>query len=404
MNRCTTTVKEMAGCGDVKIPREAFEADPLWREERAYSRWEAWLDLVRMAACEDRKEMAGAALVDVRRGELLASERQLAGRWGWSRKRVRSFLGLLIDMGRIQKRANTGAGCVFCVVGYEAWVTAGTSAEPTREPARDQARDREGTRVLPVIPTVSAVQGTSNGTTKESVVGPDRVPGRDQGPGKNHRRDQAGSAENGVIPGLFSDEEAPGGPGWGPAGGPQRKEEEEEEKRKVAQKKKEEEEEEKKITPPVIPPKGGREEEERALFEAFWKAYPKRAGSNSKQAAWKAWRTRRREGAKPEEIMAGLERYRAYLEATGKIGTEYVMMASTFLGPNRRWEDAYEVPSVPKKEKSGLPWYLCDPSSDEYIEGMMADIRRGEEMYRQYLRQHGLVRQSEIPSTRPVTA
>jgi hypothetical protein len=55
--------------------------------------------------------------------------------------------------------------------------------------------------------------------------------------------------------------------------------------------------------------------------------------------ALKAWRARVRDGADPGDIMDGLERYHTYLKATDRTGTEYVMQAATFLGPDKRWTE-----------------------------------------------------------------
>lgn len=79
-------------------------------------------------------------------------------------------------------------------------------------------------------------------------------------------------------------------------------------------------------------------------FETTWQSYPKRAGSNSKQAAWKAWQARIREGITTADMQAGVERYAAFIAATGKAGTEYVKQASTFFGPNRHFEETWTAP------------------------------------------------------------
>ncbi|EJJ3882859.1 helix-turn-helix domain-containing protein, partial [Salmonella enterica] len=62
-------------------------------------------------------------------------------------------------------------------------------------------------------------------------------------------------------------------------------------------------------------------------FETAWQAYPKRAGGNSKSAAWKSWKARLKDGVKPEDMLAGVKRYAAYVHATGSVGTQYVRQA-----------------------------------------------------------------------------
>ena len=82
-------------------------------------------------------------------------------------------------------------------------------------------------------------------------------------------------------------------------------------------------------------------------FETAWQAYPKRAGGNSKAAAFKAWKTRLKEGVKHEDMLAGVKRYAGYVRATGSIGTQFVKQAATFFGPDRHFEESWQAPIAP---------------------------------------------------------
>ena len=82
-------------------------------------------------------------------------------------------------------------------------------------------------------------------------------------------------------------------------------------------------------------------------FEKAWQAYPKRAGGNSKAAAFKAWNSRLKDGVKPEVMLAGVKRYAAYARATGSAGTQYVKQAASFFGPDRHFEESWQAPSAP---------------------------------------------------------
>ncbi|MBK4126372.1 helix-turn-helix domain-containing protein, partial [Enterobacter roggenkampii] len=64
-------------------------------------------------------------------------------------------------------------------------------------------------------------------------------------------------------------------------------------------------------------------------FEQAWQAYPKRAGGNSKAAAWKAWKARIKDGVTTVAMLDGVNRYAAYVRATGSAGTQYVKQAAT---------------------------------------------------------------------------
>ncbi|EPD7280712.1 MULTISPECIES: hypothetical protein [Enterobacteriaceae] len=91
-------------------------------------------------------------------------------------------------------------------------------------------------------------------------------------------------------------------------------------------------------------------------FETAWQAYPKRAGGNSKAAAYKAWKARLKDGVKPDCMLAGVKRYAAYIKVTGSTGTQYVKQAASFFGPDRHFEEAWQTPSAPGGgRRSALP-------------------------------------------------
>jgi hypothetical protein len=79
-------------------------------------------------------------------------------------------------------------------------------------------------------------------------------------------------------------------------------------------------------------------------FEEFWNAYPKRTGNNPKHKARQAWNARRKDGHAPEAMLFGARRYAAFCEATNRTGTQYVQMASTFLGKDLSFLETWEAP------------------------------------------------------------
>lgn len=81
-----------------------------------------------------------------------------------------------------------------------------------------------------------------------------------------------------------------------------------------------------------------------AEFALFWSMYPKRGGSNPKPSAIRAWNARIRQGVSPSDLVSGLRRYVQYCVTTELIGSQFVLQAATFLGPSRRWEEAWEAP------------------------------------------------------------
>lgn len=78
-------------------------------------------------------------------------------------------------------------------------------------------------------------------------------------------------------------------------------------------------------------------------FEDFKSAYPARLGSQPWPRALKAAHARLREGHTWAEMIAGAKRYSAHLAATGKLNTEFVKQAATFLGPDKAFLEPFET-------------------------------------------------------------
>lgn len=146
-------------------------------------------------------------------------------------------------------------------------------------------------------------------------------------------------------------------------------------------------------------PKG---DEYTADFDLLWKAYPKRGGPNNKRAAFKAYRSRLKAGVSSDLMFEGVKRYRTYLLETGKEGTEFVQMASTFLGPNRNFLEQWDSPPQKTEVRSepgqatkiwqGLKRTKClfSVNAEEWQANMEDMVEAGEaesvEWLRQFLR------------------
>ena len=78
--------------GYVKVWRRYFySAD--WLAPRKFSPQEAYLDLIAQASFADRiVQLGDGRQVELYKGEVLASQRQLAKRWGWSQPAVHRYL------------------------------------------------------------------------------------------------------------------------------------------------------------------------------------------------------------------------------------------------------------------------------------------------------------------------
>lgn len=84
--------------------------------------------------------------------------------------------------------------------------------------------------------------------------------------------------------------------------------------------------------------KGMKQSEYTADFEKFWEVYPRR---KEKQAAYRCWKARLREGIQPRVM---IEAARLYAEDCCRKGTqeEYIKQAKTFLGPTKPFLEYFE--------------------------------------------------------------
>lgn len=81
-----------------------------------------------------------------------------------------------------------------------------------------------------------------------------------------------------------------------------------------------------------------------AWEERVWSVYPKRAGANPKNKAYRAWEARVSNGEGFQEMIIGMTRYLHFCAATNILGTPFVMQAATFFGPECHYENAWEIP------------------------------------------------------------
>jgi hypothetical protein len=87
----TLLVHDAMDKGYFVIARSVWDHERL-QDDAPFSRREAWLWLISEAAWRSERRSYCTYKVDLRRGQLAASERFLAEKWGWSRSAVRRFL------------------------------------------------------------------------------------------------------------------------------------------------------------------------------------------------------------------------------------------------------------------------------------------------------------------------
>jgi DNA replication protein DnaD len=91
--------------GWIKLHRKIQE-HWIYQEDRKFSRYEAWLDLIMLANHKRTTVVLGNELVETQPGQVITSEAKLMKRWDWGKNRLRAFLGLLEADGMIIKKTD----------------------------------------------------------------------------------------------------------------------------------------------------------------------------------------------------------------------------------------------------------------------------------------------------------
>jgi DnaD/phage-associated family protein len=91
--------------GWIKLHRKVQE-HWIYQEDRKFSKYEAWLDLIMMANHKRTTVLLGNELVKTQRGQVITSELKLMKKWNWGKNRLRTFLGLLESDGMIVKKSD----------------------------------------------------------------------------------------------------------------------------------------------------------------------------------------------------------------------------------------------------------------------------------------------------------
>jgi len=159
--------------GYLPIGRSIF-ANPLWTQEREFSDFEAWFDMIgtaRFGKSEVEVVIRGVGVLKLQRGELVGSVRYLAKRWNWGEKKVRVFLKRLTAMKMIEthQRAHVGAQSITVIklLNYETYndvdnykVTPKGTPLGTRRAheGHKEEEGKEGKKVLRTTTTVPAVE------------------------------------------------------------------------------------------------------------------------------------------------------------------------------------------------------------------------------------------------------
>lgn len=97
--------------GYIKLQRSFF-THWMWDEKHSFSKAEAFLDLLQLAAFVPTKRMISVVLFDLQQGELVASVRYLSARWTWGKEKVCGFLKLLELDGMLIRQTRQGISVI----------------------------------------------------------------------------------------------------------------------------------------------------------------------------------------------------------------------------------------------------------------------------------------------------
>tara|TARA_R110002096_G_scaffold395791_1_gene591327 strand:- start:52 stop:786 length:735 start_codon:yes stop_codon:yes gene_type:complete len=117
----------MADQGWISIHR-GIQDNWLWKDEREFSRLEAWLDILLNVNHTPKKVLIKNTLIEVGRGESLRSLDTWGKRWNWNKSRVRRFFNLLQKDSMIVTK-NVRVTTLLTVCKYDSYQTIGNTNE-----------------------------------------------------------------------------------------------------------------------------------------------------------------------------------------------------------------------------------------------------------------------------------
>lgn len=91
--------------GWIKLYRQLAEKQ-IWLEQ-PFSKGQAWVDILLMVNHKPGEAVVGNTTIAVQPGQRVTSIKQLSDRWGWSRKKTKSFLTLLERAGMLAHKSTT---------------------------------------------------------------------------------------------------------------------------------------------------------------------------------------------------------------------------------------------------------------------------------------------------------
>lgn len=129
----------------IPISRRLFRHQ-LWNEERQFSRFEAWIYLLKEARFENTKLYDRNKVVEVKRGQIYASVRFLSQAFGWSTKKTLNFIKLLQADGMVSKEIVAETGQMrLTICNYERYNTPDANTKHHEQHTRNTADTKSKT-------------------------------------------------------------------------------------------------------------------------------------------------------------------------------------------------------------------------------------------------------------------
>lgn len=145
------------GKGFIKLHREITDSW-LWKD-KPFSYGQAWIDLLLMSQWKDGKEIYNHKLMERKAGTVYVSKKWLADRWGWSVKKVTTFIGNLIGDQMVVAESTT-QGTTLTIVNWAKWQGLGLTEVQTKDIAEETPGKSAG----------KAQENTKEGKERKSII------------------------------------------------------------------------------------------------------------------------------------------------------------------------------------------------------------------------------------------
>ena len=104
--------------GYIKLHRRLMES-PIWTSEK-FTRGQAWVDLILKANAQPGYVRKHGSRINLERGDVGYSIKELSRQWGWSESKTRRYLKELEDDGMVTLK-KTNVSCTITLLNYDYW-------------------------------------------------------------------------------------------------------------------------------------------------------------------------------------------------------------------------------------------------------------------------------------------